>query len=250
MRTTTRSAARRLPIPVVGSDILELLVHIVEAHPEIEALFFARPKLRPPPHVRPGLSELDSRFVRNAKERWREPIPFWDAIMLSIISSGDVPRNVLRLAAFNHPISETQFPVEAKDLGSEKIKTLTKAEHGADPLAICSKVKLEGGKTRYIPMMDFRSPKSEHCLSAVSEIAKLLEVGPGYVLETDKSYHFYGTELLTASEQTAFLARALLFSPIVDRAWIAHQLIDMCCNLRVASRSADGKTPHIVAVVN
>jgi hypothetical protein len=66
-------------------------------------------------------------------------------------------------------------------------------------------------------MMDFRCPQTDHCLSLVRKVAALFGVGRGYMLETDGSYHFYGAELLTASEQTSFLARALLFSPIVDR---------------------------------
>jgi len=38
MRTAnTRSTTRRLPIPAVGSDVIELLVHIVRSHREIEA---------------------------------------------------------------------------------------------------------------------------------------------------------------------------------------------------------------------
>ena|SRR5271165_4342782 len=206
MRTAnTRSTTRRLPIPAVGSDVIELLVHIVRSHREIEAVFFGRPKLRPPSQVRPELSESESQFIRDAKARWREPIPFWDAIMLSMMSSGEIPDNVLRLAGFNHPISETQFSVEARGLGPEKIKTLSEAEHGADPLAICSKVRLVGGKTKYIPMMDFRCAKTEHSLSV---------------------------------------------SPIIDRAWIAHQIIDTCCNLRVASILTTGKRPRIVAFVN
>jgi|SRR5271166_817934 len=59
-----------------------------------------------------------------------------------------------------------------------------------------------------------------------------------------------GADLITGPEQTAYLARALLFSPIIDRAWIAHQIIDTCCNLRVASILTTGKRPRIVALVN
>lgn len=70
------------------------------------------------------------------------------------------------------------------------------------------------------------------------------------MLETDRSYHFYGAELQTVSEQTAFLARALFYSPIVDRAWIAHQLIDKRSNLRIAPLLPNRKMRFIVALVN
>jgi len=82
-----------------------------------------------------------------------------------------------------------------------------------------------------------------------SKIAKLIDVGKGFIVETDRSYHFYGAELLTGQEWSQFLGRALQFSPIVDRAWIAHQLIDLSCNLRIAPRLPDGKKLRVVAVV-
>jgi hypothetical protein len=196
------------------------------------------------------LAQSDSQFFQNAKTRWHEPVPYWDAVMLSIMNSPEIPENVLQLASFNHPISETQFSVKARELRPEKIKALIEENPDADPLAICSEVKLAGGETRHIPMMDFRCPRTDQSLSLVCKVAALFKIGRGYVIETDRSYHFYGAELLTASELTAFLGRALLFSPIVDRTWIAHQLIDMSCNLRVAPLLANGELRRIVALVN
>jgi hypothetical protein len=83
----------------------------------------------------------------------------------------------------------------------------------------------------------------------VSYVASQFGVGEGFLVETDKSYHFYGTKLLEEKELVEFLGRALLFAPIVDRAWISHQLIELCCALRISSRQPDGKPLAVIRLV-
>ncbi len=70
----------------------------------------------------------------------------------------------------------------------------------------------------------------------------------GFVLLSAKSYHFYGGELMEEVDLCRFLGKAFLFTPIVDRAWIAHQLMASACAPRVSQRPQYG-APKVVARV-
>ena len=72
---------------------------------------------------------------------------------------------------------------------------------------------------------------------------------PGALLSSGKSYHFYGANLLTDEDLRIFLGRALLFAPITDKTWIAHQLIEGSCALRISSRKDYGGPPKIIAII-
>jgi hypothetical protein len=56
-----------------------------------------------------------------------------------------------------------------------------------------------------------------------------------------------GWDLLPDESLVRFLGKVLLFAPIVDRAWVAHQLIEGACALRISSRAGYGGPPRLVA---
>jgi len=114
-------------------------------------------------------------------------------------------------------------------------------------LALQSRVLLRDGNSRHIPMLDFHVPASDRSLRSVMTVLKVLRLS-GFVLLSGKSYHFYGDELMEEGELCRFLGKALLFTPIVDRAWIAHQLMASACALRVSQRPQYG-APKVVARV-
>jgi hypothetical protein len=45
-----------------------------------------------------------------------------------------------------------------------------------------------------------------------------------------------------------FLGRALLFAPIVDRAYLAHQLLERRCALRISAVGDEKPVPRVVHV--
>jgi hypothetical protein len=42
------------------------------------------------------------------------------------------------------------------------------------------------------------------------------------------------------------LAKALLFAPIIDRAWVAHQMIERACGLRISPGKTYSQGPIVV----
>ena len=156
---------------------------------------------------------------------------------------------ILRGIKYHQSISKMRFAVASRMLSVQRIIKLADQLSPNNVLVFCSDVRLKNGATRHIPMMDFSCSAADDCLPLVCRVIKLFGVGPGFVVETDRSYHFYGIGLLRTRELMKYLGRALLFSPIVDRAWIAHQLMDTCCNVRISSRGKRGKVPRVVDVV-
>jgi len=230
-------------------DVIDMIIGIVGAHPEIAVVFLGQPQTNVPLLGRSDLLPLDRDLIRTAWRQCSESgLPLWDTVMLLLSRADQIYDTILNQAMVHRGISTTQFSVMS-DAFAPKIRELSESKPPEQMLAMCSKVQLKKGTTEHIPMMDFRCPVSPHSLQLVSTIAKLFDVGKGFIVETDRSYHFYGSELLTEQEWLKFLGRALQFSPIVDRAWIAHQLIDLCCNLRIAPRRPDGKELRVVAVV-
>ena len=85
-------------------------------------------------------------------------------------------------------------------------------------------------------------------LGIVSSIAQRLLNDQYAVLETSRSYHVIGTHLLNEEEVSRFLSKAILFSPITDHAYIAHQLLEAESALRITGRDEQGDVPSLVAV--
>ena len=250
MRGSTAEAGReKAPDIPLNLDVIDLIISIVSAHPEIDVVFLGQPHINVPLLSRSDLLPSDRDLIRAAWQQCSESgLPLWDSVMLRLTRSDQISGTILSQAMVHHGISRTQFSVMS-DTFARKIRELSESIPPGQMLAMCSEVQLKKGSTKHIPMIDFRCPVSPHSLQLVSKIARLLDIGKGFIVETDRSYHLYGAELLTGQEWSQFLGRALQFSPIVDRAWIAHQLIDMCCNLRIAPRLHEGKKLRVVAVV-
>ena len=56
--------------------------------------------------------------------------------------------------------------------------------------------------------------------------------------------HFIGTKLIADSELTTFLGKLLMYNPIIDKSWIAHQLIEKYCALRISYKN--GVIPKVI----
>ena len=211
--------------------------------------FWVRQRRTPPLQKRVA-SSSGVRFIQRARERSRRfDLPAWYAVILLVLGSDEIPAGILEAAAFHQSISDSLQPIDSSALKLDRIRRLAQQIPTDRMLTFCSKVKLRNGVIRHIPMMDFHCPVSDHSLAVVSKTAAMFGIGPGFVLQTEKSYHFYGTQLVSETELVRFLSQALLFSPIVDQAWIAHQLIDMCCALQISSRRPKSRVPKVVGFI-
>jgi hypothetical protein len=178
--------------------------------------------------------------------RARYRFPFWDGTLLSCFGYPDPPLDILRAASYHNPSTTHLRVLERSDVSVDVLHALAEGIPPAHLLAVSSLVELHDGSHCHVPMLDFHCPASPENLGLVKCVVTQLGIGGGFILESGESYHFYGLRLLKERELTAFLGRALLYAPIVDKCWIAHQLIESACALRISSRGPDGDMPCVV----
>lgn len=107
-----------------------------------------------------------------------------------------------------------------------------------------SRVKLYDGTVRHLAMLDFSISVSIEHTEEVKDALAHLGLKHGYILDSGSSYHFIGTDFFSYSDYMKLLHYAFLLSPITDGRWIAHQLIEESCNLRIGEKN--GFTPTLI----
>lgn len=113
-----------------------------------------------------------------------------------------------------------------------------------EALKAISKVKTTDG-IFHIPLLDLDVPVDENGVEKIKEVALGLGINHAAVLNSGRSYHFWGLELLSEEEWRKFMYRALLLDRI-DRRWVGHRLIDGQANLRISEKG--GYIPTVVHV--
>ena len=121
-------------------------------------------------------------------------------------------------------------------------------------LAISSLVETKDG-LKHIPMMDFDILKGEEGLEILLRRLYKSQISEGWILETGRSYHYYGQNLLTEDEWLDFLARCLLTSEVrsrdnivqvADTRYIGHALRRRDCSLRLTTRDDKTFIPRVI----
>jgi hypothetical protein len=111
-------------------------------------------------------------------------------------------------------------------------------------LLLRSRLGLESGQTAYLPMLDLGCPCVGQNAKAIRKMAKIAGAAEGVLARSGQSYHFYGTQLLSAEGWARFMAFSLLFAPVTDSRYVAHRLLDGESRLKVVD-SAGGYVPVI-----
>ena len=232
---------------LVGRDASEMIRYLLRRHPEISKCFvFEPPFSRPLQENCTAGWELDM-LDRALSLKSTTGLPFWEALML-LLPTVDAKAETLLRAAVRHndPMDCRLEAIDADQLRANHCRLCDASSDSNRMLALQSRVLLRDGNSRHIPMLDFHVPASDRSLHIVMTVLRVLDLS-GFVLLSGKSYHFYGDELMEERDLYRFLGKALLFTPIVDRAWIAHQLIASACALRVSQRPQYGGAPKVVA---
>lgn len=133
-------------------------------------------------------------------------------------------------------------------------------------IALSSRVDTTDSSSAHFALIDLAVKKTD---TAIAKVTKQFEkygitsmVGGGFLLETGKSYHFFGQNLLPFQDWLDFLGRCLLTSivttdpvtqeniheRIVDERFIGHSLRRGSCDLRVTSNSKN-VIPRVVKMI-
>jgi hypothetical protein len=139
----------------------------------------------------------------------------------------------------------TEIP--RSEASAEKLCNMAQSLGETGLLGVCSRVRLAGGKSAHIPMMDFICSISVTNRNLIVQLIDNVRHGQGCLLESGRSYHYYGFKLLNENEWRVFLGKCLLMSGFADDRYIGHQLVDGYCVLRLSSRKANTCLPAVVA---
>lgn len=217
----------------------EIIKELVGAMPAIKELCFIKFPSSVLLQDRIDEDEHQAAINEALENREKYGLPFWDSLLLTQFKPEYFSPVIIKEASFHNPITDKTF-VGARDLHA--IETMIA---GGGNIGLNSLVKTADG-VRHLPLLDFHIPAKEKNMTCVQEVLALLGYD-GYLLQTNRSYHFYGKALLTEQELISFLSKALLFSPVIDKNWIAHQLIERSATLRISAK--DGGTPFLLSEI-
>jgi hypothetical protein len=199
-----------------------------------------------------GKSPEIASLVPEALElRGRYGIPFWMSIMFVAQKTHvQIPKSVIRAANFHRSMPMRKIELKVDSSLSQNLRDVGQSLEGGRVLVLRSCVRMRADdEILHIPMLDFRLSSSDESHRTVMSVIR--EVGiPGALLNSGQSYHFYGFELMTTRQLHAFLGRALLFTPLIDYRWIAHQLIESTCALRISQGASGQIMPQLVDIVS
>jgi len=146
---------------------------------------------------------------------------------------------------------------------NEILKTQTEGTN----IALDSNLILRGGVEAYWPMADMAPGKTNDNLSKIEQrVGEILFsfTGATFLLETNRSYHMLGTNILNDKEKWLdFLGTCLISSivtktpdgqpniheVIVDYRYIGHSIIRRSTGLRLTTEGKKTVSPKVIAIV-
>jgi hypothetical protein len=176
-------------------------------------------------------------------------LPFWDTLLSVAMKSGKLPKKYVELAISHesHP-DEHSIELKSKEITAATLQSLVNDAGKEYGVAMSSRVRVSGGEYAHIPMLDFRCEYSERNIEIVKWTAAAVGHRSGIIVNSGRSFHYYGLKLLTDSEWLRFISLASLFSPVVDGRYLAHRLADGACRLRITDSPGKNSVPLVLEV--
>jgi hypothetical protein len=211
-------------------NTLDVIKEIITENEVISQLTFSRYPEQTLIQNTMDVAEEDLDLISSALEiRRKYSLPFWDSLMLSSFDRDNVSIEILSRALHHNANVEK---IKTKDIS--KIEKIIN-ENENEKMSINSEVELKDGSVKHLFMLDFHLFPSENNLKIIVKILTVLNLH-GYLLISGESYHFISKDLYESDAIIDLLSKSLFFSPIVDRAWIAHQLLERSCSIRVGKK--------------
>lgn len=223
-------------------ESIEVVVHLGERFEDIDSFYFFPLQKQWLIQNRIVLEEKEIIHIDKALNIREElKLPFWDSVMLATFNNPDFSEKILDAALCHRECTNL---VEVKNDKSLYQHLVELKEEG---FAWNSLVKLKNGDRKHFPMMDFHIPVSKENLNVVKVVLRKLGFRECMVLNSGESYHAISTNYTDEEEMMNILQKALFFSPIIDRLWIAHQMLNKSCSLRIGIKH--GLVPEVVSVI-
>jgi hypothetical protein len=173
---------------------------------------------------------------RALKRKAKEGLRFWEALLSDLVKEERSSRSLLSEVFYHQANRDYQY-VERAAYGQFASGIST------DGIALNSKVLINDGSSRHMALLDFKMPSKIANHKLAEDCVRALGLR-GFLIDSGRSYHFMGIDLVTESALLDLLSKFALLHPISDMAWAAHQLLERSASLRVSERS--GKAPSII----
>src|SRR5579872_5436976 len=216
---------------------------------EIQEVRLAELRPLPPIQTRLHLTIPERAVFEKALElRNATGLSFWDSVMLKLPTEPnafrflDVVKMHVSLRGQEIPLSRTEICTGGLERACMDFQSAT-----GTSLTLISEVVRRDGSLAHLPMLDFHLFKSASNLEVVKAVAERLFPGGAILLDSGESYHAYGMKLIPQEHFHNFIGTAMLFVPIVDRTYLAHQIIEGRCALRITPGGGKSQTPTVIA---
>lgn len=236
---------------LLGVDASRALAVLLSSFADVDEVYIADCRPLPPLQARRMLNATERAIVERAVElRKSTGLAFWDAVLLELSVTPDaIPLldEVSRHVTFRGKERPLSWAAAVSNGLEQACAQFTAT--GEASLVFLSEMKCRDGSKRHLPMIDFHAARSVPNERVVTSVAKRLFPEGAILLESGESYHAYSTRLVSETDFRCFLGRALLFAPIVDRTYIAHQLIEGRCALRLTAGGSKSQVPTVVSLI-
>lgn len=231
---------------LVGTDAPTAYRDLILAHTDIVAITVCRYKTPPLLQQRISATQFEQEIIDTALGiRSEVKIPFWEAVFAACLRAGKCSGSLLDAALFHTGFGELTT-ISAKSLELNCLKDIVATEK--NNIGLTSRVELADAQTHHLAIMDFHCSVRVENTEMVASICCRLMPNGFLLLDSGDSYHACGIALLTAEERIEFLSKSLFFTPIVDSAYIAHQLMQPMSSIRISTGGSRMKCPEVLRV--
>jgi len=225
---------------------VEILMLLVSQNQTISAIFafpYKHPTLL---QQRLALTPDENAILANATAlRSTSRLPFWEALMLSCFGEQRDYTRLVREATFHQSHTDSLIRISRDEVLAGRLAKLMNEQPAGHHLSFSSRIDLGGEGMRQLPLLDFHCPETAENDRLVSEVCKELYPRTALVFSSGESYHALGLDPMDECGFRDFLARSLLFAPIVDARYVAHQLLEGACALRLSNSSDKPNRPRL-----
>jgi len=229
-----------------GVTSAEVVRRLISENPCISAIhvfFYSHPPLL---QERLKLSPTEQRIAANALAlREKSHLPFWEALLLACFTKRQNVSRLVEAATFHQTHQKAMQRLPRNDVISGRFTRLTNSAPSGQHLSWSSKLEIAGTGTRHLPMLDFHCAECAENDRLVVYACRGLFRSSALVFSSGESYHAVGLEILSVLGLRRFLHHSLLLAPIVDCRYVAHQLIEGACALRLSSSMVKPTKPRL-----
>ncbi|MDX6576323.1 MAG: hypothetical protein QOE96_2276 [Blastocatellia bacterium] len=233
----------------VGMPATEFIVHLVDLNKEIETLVLMSYRVTRGLEDRlpiPRRTDEDAIFQEALSVARERGVPLWIAVMNAYLASQTQSSELLAAAVVHDKSEEKEIELRRDRVTLKEIESLLTNLDPNFALGVSSRVRLHNGESRHIPMIDLMCGKSDANVQTLVRVFRQIGQQRGVLLDSGRSYHYYGLDLLDERDWLGFMGRSLLLTPLVDTRYLAHRLIDDYGRLRVSTSKNKPNMPVVV----